>query len=348
MYKPNLNDPRIIKTASRAWRLVSMNLHSSKPRQWATRHIDTWVGTSPKLGAWLRSQLLICVDPYYNPETGKCKKYLLNQDNWIALGHRLDLIAKVPCATQLFEAKVNSAATIFGAEIAAGNFQYTTKSNRMWNPIQHLDNEIRKPLFANYGYVHEYDIRSAAPTLLTQYARKSGFDKSIPIIELYLSDPNSFRQDLADRIDVDIKTAKTLITQRFAGASFGPQNSIAKTLDGRWVSYNRLRTDPVFVALSKEIVLLWQWIKVKENITVRLNSGMKWGIYFQEEYLVMKSVHRYLSDNNIQYFHEHDGWRSPKPVDLNLLTQHLQIETGYVLDFSYLEYIPLLEVFDVL
>ena len=347
MYKPNFNDPRIIKKASSAWRLTSINLHATKPRQWSTRHIDTWVGHNSKLSKWLRSQLLICVDPYYNPEQGKSKKYILNEANWIDLGMRLELFKKLPCATQVKAARIQAADAVFGQQIATGNFAYTQKNNRLWNPIQRLDNATRKPLFANYGYVHEYDIRSAAPTIIAQYARNLT-TKPTTTVDAYIEDPTHYRNQLAQDLEVDVKTAKTLITQRFAGANFGPQNSIANTLDGRWVAYNKLKNHTWYGSLSEDITHIWTSIKPHAGITQRFTSRLKWNIYFQEELKVMQSVHSYLRENNIQYFHEHDGWRSPKPVDLNQLKQHLQIDTGYTLDFSYLEYIPLLEVFDVL
>lgn len=335
MYKPNFNDPRIISKATSAWQLTGINLHPTKPREWYTRHIDTWVGHNSNLSKWLRSQLLICVDPYYNPEKGRSKKYCLNEANWIELGHRLNLLAKVPCATQLFQAKLASADSVHGKEIAQGVFEYEQKSDRLWNPIQNLDNEIRKPLFANYGYVHEYDIRSAAPVIISQYARQGGFTKPTPVIDQYLQDPNSFRKELANRIGVDSKTAKSLITARFAGAAFGPRNSLKGILGDRWSAYNSLKADILFDQLSQDIVQLWQAVKSQENISGRFVSRAKWNIYFQEELRVMRSVHSYLSKNNIKYFHEHDGWRSTQSVDLHQLRLHVKKQTNYSVDFTY-------------
>ncbi len=339
-YTPNFNDPRVRRKASRAWQLVSINLHEHKPREWGTRHIDTWVGHNSMLSKWLRSQLLICVDPYYNPEKGKSKKYLLNQANWIDLGVRLELFKNAPCATQLATAKIQAADEVFGKEIASGNFAYEQKKNRLWNPIQRLDNATRKPLFANYGYVHEYDIRSAAPTIISQYARDL-MKKPTPVVDAYVEDPNHYRNQLAQDIGVDAKTAKTLITQRFAGASFGPQNSIAQTLDGRWVAYARLKNHTWYQDLTDDITCIWKTIKADEGISQRFTPRLKWNIYFEQELKVMRSVHKYLSKNNIQYFHEHDGWRSTSAVDLHQLKLHVKKHTSYTLDFSY-------EVFDVL
>ena len=339
-YTPNFNDPRVRRKATHAWRLTSINLHTTKPRQWGTRHIDTWVGHNSKLSKYLRSQLLTCVDPFYNPEAGTSKKYILNEANWIDLGVRLDLFKNVPCATQLATAKIQAADQVFGKDIAAGDFVYTEKKNRLWHPIQRLDNTTRKPLFANYGYIHEYDIRSAAPTIISQYAQDLT-TKPTPVVDAYVEDPNHYRNQLAADIGVDVKTAKTLITQRFAGAAFGPTNSIARTLDGRWVAYDRLKVHPWYTALTEDITYIWKCVKADEGISQRFTPRLKWNIYFQEELKVMRSVHKYLSKNNIQYFHEHDGWRSTSAVDLYQLKLHVKKHTSYNLDFSY-------EVFDVL
>jgi len=334
-YNPNFSDPRIQKRINRSLDYAFANLSTTKETQWAKTQIDRWFGQSQNpLSAMIRSELLICSNPYYNPEAGVAKKYLLNATGAAKL---CSLVGRkfIPCALHLKMEKFTSADTLYGKTIESGDFQYKLKSNRMWNDIQNLDNATRKPLFANYGYIHEYDIRSAAPTILYQYAKSLGdFRHPLTHLQQYLKDPNQYRQNLSNAIDSDPKTAKRLITSRFAGARFGNSNSIIRELGYNWHQYNRLKANPWFQDLSEEIVQLWKHIKT--NTTAgRLTARNKWDIYFSQELRVMRSVHRYMDKLRIKYFHEHDGWRCDTPIDLRELKLHIQKQTGYWIEFDW-------------
>ena len=333
-YNPNFNDKRIVKRINHALNCALANLSTTKHKQWSTRQIDTWFGSQHNnLSKLLRQHLLICTDPYYNPEQGISKKYLLNMEGVQYLGSKIGRNI-IPCALHIQREKLASADTLYGNTIKSGNFQYRTKSHRMWNDIQNLDNATRRPLFANYGYIHEYDIRSAAPNILTQYAKKCGLDKPIPTLDAYLADIDTNRQNLANALECSTKTAKKLITSRFAGARFGAQNSIIKELDYNWLQYNRLKNNIWFDNLTQDITLLWKAIKSHDNLS-RMLARTKWDIYFREEQRVMKSVHKYMDKTSARYFHEHDGWRCDTPIDLRSLKLHVHKQTGYWLDFDW-------------
>lgn len=332
-YKPNFNDPRVVKRINRSLDYAIACLSTTKPKQWGTRHLDTWFGSQHNpLSKLIRSHLLIVSDPYYNPERGIAKKYLLNMAGAQRLG---DLIGReiFPCALQMQQTQIECANRIYGEQIATGAFEYKTRSNRLWNDIQNLSNSTRKPLFANYGYIYEYDIKSAAPNILTQYARHHGLARHTPTIDEYLEDPTHCRNYLKQLLHTDVKTAKQLITSRFAGARFGPTNSIMHTLNRNWHQYNTLKSDVWFEQLTREIKLVWDSIRDHQGVT-RLNSGDKWSIYFREELRVMKSVHKYLDRTNVRYFHEHDGWRSTGSCDIHQLKLHIRKHTGYWLEFD--------------
>ena len=329
-YTPNWRDPRTqrrIKT-SLDWALACLS--PTKPRSWSTRHIDRVFGNQGNpLSKMMRQCLLITHDPYYNPQTSKCKQYLLNMDGAGTLGSH---VGRTITQQTLQAQRTLSADTLYGAQIAQGAFEYVEKSNRLWNDIQNLENNIRKPLFENYGYIHEYDIRSAAPTLLYQLAKSYRSSLELERISQYVEDPNLHRHKLAQRIGCDPKIAKRLITARFAGARFGPQNSIAQELNNR-LQYQRLRHDDWFEQLSAELKILWSVIKTSEDLP-RLTARNKWSIYFREELRVMRSVHSSLNKQGITYFHEHDGWRSTSAVDLRGLKLHVKKQTGYWIDFD--------------
>ena len=332
-YNPNYNDPRVQLRINRSIDYALANLSKDKPTQWATRQIDKWFGSSHnKLSSMIRSELLICTDPYYNPEKGIAKKYLLNLDGVVKLAHKVGRNI-IPCAVHIRKEKLTSADNLYAQQIELGNFEYKLKSNRLWNDIQNLDNATRKPLFTNYGYIYEYDIVSSAPNILTQYARAQGLIKNIDTIDDYLKDTAYYRNRLAKLLSCDLKTAKQLITSRFAGARFGVRNSIINQLNYNWHQYNTLKADPWYLELTVDIKTLWDSIKCARGGT-RLNARDKWEIYFSQELRVMKSVHRYMDKYSMRYFHEHDGWRCDQAIDVRKLKLHVERTSGYWLEFD--------------
>jgi len=335
-YTPNFSDPRVVKRLTQAWNYALANLSETKPRQWGTRQIDRWFGYQhTDIGNWLRSQLLTVSNNTYNKFTGQAKEYLLNVEGIESIGSVIGKSrSNIPCANDLKPHKIAAADAIYGKTIESGVFEYRDKSERLWNDIQNLDNEIRKPLFANYGYIHEYDIKSSAPTILTQLARRIGIRGKIRTVDEYLQDPEKARQRIAALLGVNRKTAKRLITSRFAGARFGKENAIFRELNHNWLQHNRLMTDPWFAALSKDIKKIWDAIKQSEGYH-RLNSHIKWQIYFREEKRVMSAVHRFLERTSNRYFHEHDGWRCTQPVQLRALQLHIEKQTDYWIEFDH-------------
>jgi hypothetical protein len=285
--------------------------------------------TNP-LSKLCRSQLLIVANPYYNPERGVSKEYLLNLEGAQLLAYKIG--RTLPTKHNLTQTRVDSAAQVYGKTIQQGSFEYTEKSHRLWNDLQRIESTVRKPLFEMYGYVHEYDIKTAAPSIIYQLASRYNQELDVCTIKQYLDDPNHYRNSLAESLDVDTKTAKTLITARFAGARFGATNSLMHHLDGNWIRYHRLKINAWYQQLSTELVDVWQSIKTTEDLP-RLTPRTKWSVYFREELRVMRVVHRYLDKHNISYFHEHDGWRSTESVDLRGLKLQVRKQTGYWLDF---------------
>lgn len=333
-YKPNFNDPRTIRRINKSLNWALACLSPTKPKQWSTRKIDSVFGNQGnKLSKMIREQLLTVYDSYYNPEQGRSKTYLLNLQGAQSLGYKIGRQI-IPCALHLHQEKIRSADQLWGKQIAQGVFEYQEKSNRLWNDIQNLDNATRKPLFANYGYVHEYDIKSAAPTILYQLAKHSGLTRPVPTVEEYLQDPDQLRTSLANNLGIDRKTAKQLITSRFAGARFGRENSLFKQLNQDTHTHWLLKNDVWFELLSQDIKKIWDAIKKNESCG-RMTARTKWSVYFREELRVMRSVHKYLDRTSLRYFHEHDGWRCDSPIDIRELKLHIQKQTGYWIEFDW-------------
>ena len=324
-YTPNFDDPRVVRRIKHAIGFASASLTTDKARQWTTRELDKHLGrTCESLGAYIRNKLLLCTDDIYwfGTHGSKCKEYRLNHVGLRELSECVELEPKAYSSVTQVQKGVAWFEKQYAQELASGEWSYKDKSNRLWNPAQQYPNTIRKQAFALNGYVWEYDIVSAEPTLITELAKRSGLAKPIPTIEAYLVDPCKYRNELAQRLHVTPKVAKQLILMKFAGARMGPYGSIIKQFpQGSTLHYQRLKDNEFYTAISEEIKLLWRAIRkdlVEKGEVVykeKLTSRYKWNKFFEEEAQVMSVVRKQLNKTGMKYFLEHDGWRCSRYID---------------------------------
>ncbi len=322
-YTPNFNDPRVRRRIKHAIGFASASLTTDKGRQWTTRELDKHLGrTCESLGAYVRDKLLLCTDDRYwfGTHGSKCKEYRLNHLGYRELCEHIDLKDdSYASAIQVQARGIEWFEKQYAQELESGAWKYTHNSNRLWNPAQSYPNQIRKTAFARQGYNWEYDIVSAAPTLITELARRSGLTKLTPAIDAYLEDPDTHRQALAHELHVAPKVAKQLILMRFAGARMGPFGSIIRQLpEGSTLHYARLKQNKFYTDLSQEITHLWRAIRKHQQLP-RLTSRDKWYMFFEQEAQVMSVVRKQLNKTGMKYFLEHDGWRCSRYICENSL-----------------------------
>lgn len=331
-YEPNAQDPRVRRRIEHAIDWCLYNLSETQPKQWYTRYLDKHIGhTHRKLGKYLRDTLLIVQDNHWNMHTGSCKHYLLDAQGVKRLCKLLGL--PLPRRYTNFKKQriLQHAHKQFGNAIQQGVFEYEDKSNRLWNSLQNVPSNLRTELFHQYGYDYNYDIRSAAPTLLYQHAK---VQKPTPEIDAYHLDPSKWRHRLAQEVGCNLLQAKQIINARFAGAYLGLDNSLARHLNGNRIQHWRLKNSEQFQRLSADIRLMWTDIKEQEG-GVRMNSRNKWSVYFRLERQVMNVIQRELRQMNCRYFLEHDGWRCDRFVVPNELEQKIKAKTGFVIQLEW-------------
>jgi len=337
-YTPNFNDPRIRRRIKHAIGFASASLTTDKSRQWTTRELDKHLGrTCHSLGAYIRNKLLLCTDDIYwfGTHGSKCKEYRLNHVGLAQLSAEIDSEDNTSSVTQVQARGVDWFEKQYATELESGEWSYKHKSNRLWNPAQQYPNAIRREAFARSGYRWEYDIVSAAPTLITELAKRSGLVKPIPVIEAYLADPNKYRNELAQDLHIAPRVAKQLILMRFAGARMGPYGSIIKQLPtGSTLHYQRLKANEFYIAITKEIKLLWDAIKQDLQLESRLTARDKWFMFFEQEAQVMKVVRKQLNKTGMKYFLEHDGWRCSRYICENSLRLYVRKCLGISVRFE--------------
>jgi hypothetical protein len=329
VYTPNYNDPRTQKRLRRAIGFATSCMSADKPRSWSSRELDRWIGYTHKpLGKYLREQLLIVHDDYYQWGVGgsKCKTYRLNQRGVSELIERCDFNNNNTYTNMLVPTKCLQQEWITQTfpEIATGVFEYKDKNNRLWHPLQNVRSELRRSTMTEHGYAYEYDIESAAPTLIYQLAKTCGITPRTctTTIDAYLRNPVLWRKQLAQDLHI-----------RFAGATTRNYRSIHEYLDFNWHKLQRLREHTDFQQLSKEITKLWKKIRVYNDMP-RLSPRDKWNYYFAQERRVMRVVETQLRKHAGRYFLEHDGWRCSSWVDPHMLKLQVNKHTGYKVNFT--------------
>ena len=340
IYTPNFNDPRVKKKVKRALGFACSSLSYDKPRAWARVELDKWFGSqNHKFSKWLRQTLLIEDSKRYNKDTGECKKWRLNElgVNYLCEIYNDYLIAKLPSVAQVEKSTqiaIDWAETEYLEQLTTGNFEYKDKSQRLWNDLQRIPTEIRRPLFTKHGYEYEYDIECCAPTLIHQYAVKNGLTRPTQTLNDFLADRRAYRILLAERIGCTAIQSKKVINAIFAGAKLGPGNAIADILDNNQHQLNLLKNNIWFINLRKDIKKCWDAIKSSEK-SLRLSARDKWMIYFGLERQVMTVVRRQLIKDKNKHFLEHDGWRCESYIDVDELRLLVRNKTGFVVEFAY-------------
>ena len=208
-YNPNFNDPRVLSRTTQALGFALAVMSKTEPHQWSTRYIDQHFGQQQlPLSKYLRDVLLITTNNHWSKDTGKCKEYILNESgvrylreiiqetttmtwneykesnldkNYHSIPYCIgspDVCDEVRNNERKWDYKIVNqwVRREFENELAALQFNYDDKSDRLWHPIQSIRREYKEPILAERGLRYQYDIQCAAPTLIHQYAQQLDMD----------------------------------------------------------------------------------------------------------------------------------------------------------------------------
>ena len=288
-----------------------------KPKQIASKRLDNVFGKSA-LGKQLRRELMVVVNDYYNPETHQCKEYKVN---WLVYLKLLQEYTQfVNLNTPLIELSTDAVGfecvsqeleREHGEELTTGKFEYIRKGNRYYHALQNLPKKTREQIFADYGYRWDYDIKTAMPTLIQQYALMKGLDIETPYYNQMLKDPNRIRGQIANDLNISMSQAKILLTSLINGAKVAVSNQHANYAihellnhegnemgEARMIMINgdkQLRVQPHvwLTGYREDIKVIWSAIKRAGAITrkfkdvnferINRNTGEIHGIHYTKE-----------------------------------------------------------------
>lgn len=324
-YVPNLKNSRVTSVIARSidWceRVLSPD--------WATPvHTNTLrevFGSSKDVSAWLKANLLIQSGQY---EVGKKSfEYTINADGMKKVK------ALIPTQAYIMLLPIPSVEEKYASEVLSGNFSYSTKSDRYWHPLQNMKREKKREFWTQNGYCFDYDINACAPTILIQLATKMGLHPlaSAPIRD-YLDNKCAFRERIAALVDISYDDAKRLINSLFNGARLAANpHCAAFRLLGSTEKMRLVQNDHQVKMLRTAIKSMWSSIDRKTARDVSTSSG-KWALYFRWERLVLDVIKRELDKMDLQYFTEHDGFRTTEEVDVTVL--ETAIKTALALEMK--------------
>jgi hypothetical protein len=342
-YQPNFGDPRIRRRALQALSFATSILSPSSDQWISKAYIDRpehFGQSQNRLSKYLRTKLLICTDPTYSQQTGKCKEYRLNQNGVEYLAEKLDIeVSTIVNGGPLFDK--------FKDQLESGNFEYQEKASRLYHPLQQVKRAAKKTGLAQYGYKYNYDIKCCAATLIHQHAQHLGMDSWLFALRELIADRSAIRTRIASELEIDTKTAKMLLTALLQGSyiSHSPQTTIYKAVNGDHAKIEWLKQDSWITQLRADIKECWSHITPylpyrtmtdKNGRTRRLpiNGKQKTGLYRDLERGVLDSVRTYLNEKENKHLAEHDGWSCQREIDIAELSSYVRNQTGFEIEIE--------------
>ena len=327
-YSPKFTDPRVKSKCLAALTFVEQFIKSNQSHWLSTREIQKHFGSQSRpLGKYLKEQLLVCTDPYYNMQTGQCKKYRSNPDGIRALKQSLGILNVTIEPT----AKIQE-------ELDTGEFEYTDKSNRIHHPLQRLPKRIKVPLLRKNNYRHEYDIQCSVHRLILQHAQSLGLTLATPALDEYITDRTAVRDRLANECGITATQVKQVLTAMIQGGTLScfHENRIFAELNYNKVVLGNLQLNPYILQFKEECKEIWKTIKPTMSVgTRRLNGRDKSELYRVLEESVRVVIQRYLKRDKNKYFFEHDGWTCARAIDIDRLITEVRIQTGLVIELDW-------------
>lgn len=356
MSKIKFNNTLIKKRVVTALSFVSAHTSPDKQRQITEKEISKHLGRSNnRLGAYLRSKLIICTDPTYSKDAGRAKQYIRNDEGCQAVC-KIYGINYDPTLSGIVFADLK-----FGDKVASNKLYYREANcGRYTNPLQNMRNEVRAPFCAAYNFEHNYDIDACAATLIYQLSHNSqsralvnphltkehikqiekAKKRPLTYILQSIEDKKNIREMLSRDLNIKVKDIKTALTAQLAGGSTTGKQSIYNILGNSTTKVEAYKNHPWIKEYSKDLTALWTPIRIVRGISSSMKAKQKWTVYYELERLVMDAVYSYLETQNIYPLKEHDGFRTRKIVDIAELETFITRKTNYKVTFKHEQVLP--------
>lgn len=225
-------------------------------------------------------------------------------------------------------------------ELRTGEFNYKFSSDRHWHRLQFIVRAKKKDFWDKFGYTYDYDISSAQGNILFQYGKSLGIIRDNTYLGLrdYIKDTNEFR-DYTRRLlhlpnDAEgFRKTKQIITAILNGAKIAnnPYCQINNIIGDTQI-FREFQINPRIRSLRCSICMLSRALRRRQD--VKSTGDFLSSIYRKQEHIIMDEVRRYLVDEDIKYFTEHDGFRTKSQVDVIHLSHYIFKKQNFSLIFN--------------
>lgn len=350
-YRPNWNEPRIRARTLDVLAWCEQKLIGTKrPKPIHSKEIRKVFGNTDQhgLAQWLRANLLSRVSTRFEPNKFLCL-YSLNQAGY----ERVYRLIGLPMPD-----KIDVLREKFADVLAGGPVEYSDKGSRRYHEFQNVPREDRKAVCDGWW---DYDIETAAPSLVLQYATAYFLererpailyspDNPFPAVARMVHDKAAVRQHVAELVGVDIATAKKLLMLVFSRAHPAPRskNPLFSALGCDRVLLYKFLNDDFIKMLRRDVGRMWgfAFLRAQRDQTRLLLAGEKpvklpskqgakqSAIYRSLERKVMNVIESQLEVQGVVPFLIHDGFMCRVRVDTETLIRAVKDQTGYEIRLS--------------
>jgi hypothetical protein len=340
---PNWVDRRVRDRVRSACEWAELYLHPTRTTDIHHTKLRRIFGNpASAIGRYLHDVLLISV-PNSHQVGVKSTSYFVNKPNLTFLQSLLvsSLSLQVygvqnPSGVKNVDTGAHSSAHSYNgvqnpvSGVIHSGFEYTDKSNRLWHEYQRIRRGEKDRFWVQRGLPFNYDIVSAAPTILVQLAERAGLKtRNLMAVMTYLAAPKKFRSYMSRLSGLDYDDAKQLLTSMFNGARLQSNSfcSAFHLLDRDKVRMKVLQEDPNVRLLVQNISSVWSALRASTNLPLKTGS-QKWSLYFEYERAILEIAVKYFDELGIEYFLEHDGYRTSQKIDATELQRRVLNELG--------------------
>jgi hypothetical protein len=330
-YRPNFTDPRVIRQVRDVLEWSRPYLLSKLPTKVSSKTLTGVFGNQKNnLAAYLRANLLIQSGKYV---VGfQSYRYSIKRAGFEKLSKAIGLAVKPD---------VEIARDVYG-DIARGkvDIEYLEPSpgKRRYHAVQNLPRVLRASVFAGW---YDYDIESAAPTLILQYARQglraigSQQPSPYPALDLLVTDKARVRNHVGSLTGLPAQDVKRVINGIFFGAKLqpSPQTAVFQALGEDRKLLERLKSDRMVLGLVEQAKAMWKGLITfdagKRSGNTNQLSKQRMSVYQSLEREVIEVMEAEMKAAGIRYVLMHDGFMANRPVNRKRLLAAVRSQTGF-------------------
>ncbi len=332
-YRPNFEDPRVKKKVGEVLAWARPILIEKKPRPIPSEELTKVFGNqNQNLSGYLRANLLHRSGMYR--VKSKYFDYSINREGYAKLAAAVaaDVKSDVDVARDIY------------SPIALGQveveYSEPTPGKRRYHFVQNLPRNLRAAVFQGW---YDYDIESAAPTLVLQFARRglpSGVADPYSALQRMVSGKAQLRSHVGELTGLGPSAVKRIINGLFFGAKLQASNrtAIFRAIDDDKATLARLQADEAVTALVQDAKAMWEQVLVFDG-GVRIGNAIKpaskrMAIYLALEREVIEAMEAIMSAAGIRYVLMHDGFMADRQVSRQACEAAVLAKTGFVVSLS--------------